>query len=46
MASLMNFERTLRDFGRCPGHGKNNYNIPYVSHCVGSDFKGPCTSDE
>lgn len=46
MAALMNLERTVRDFGRCPMHGKNPYNIPFVSHCVGqSEYTGPCQDD-
>lgn len=46
MAALMNLERTVKDFGHCPGHGKNAYNIPFVSHCVGqSVYTGPCEDD-
>ncbi|EDQ88684.1 uncharacterized protein MONBRDRAFT_32623 [Monosiga brevicollis MX1] len=47
MAALMNMERTVRDFGHCPNHAKNNYNIPFVSHCMGaSPFRGPCDDDK
>ncbi|XP_013403378.1 uncharacterized protein LOC106168754 [Lingula anatina] len=42
MAMLMNYERTINDFGHCKQHGINQYNFPYVSHCVGSDYEGPC----
>lgn len=45
MAALMNLERTVKDFGRCPGHARNNYGIPFISHCVGSAFNGPCEND-
>merc|ERR1719201_234581 len=47
MAALMNLERTVRDFGHCPRHAKNAYNIPFVSHCVGNnEYEGPCTDDK
>ncbi|EGD80112.1 hypothetical protein PTSG_10386 [Salpingoeca rosetta] len=45
MAALMNLERTVKDFGHCPGHARNNYNIPFVSHCVRSQYQGPCEDD-
>lgn len=38
----MNYERTVKDFGHCPGHGRNDYNFPFVSHCITSGFDGPC----
>ena len=31
----MNYERTVNDFGKCNGHGKNQYGFPFISHCVG-----------
>lgn len=42
---LMNYERTVKDFGKCPTHAKNQFNFPFISHCVGdqSSFSGPCT---
>ncbi|XP_070556270.1 uncharacterized protein [Ptychodera flava] len=42
MSMLMNYERTVRDFGRCNSQSSNPYNFPYISNCVGSDFSGPC----
>lgn len=46
MSALMNYIRTVKDFGRCEGKAKggNQYGIPYVSDCVRSQFEGPCTS--
>lgn len=44
MALLMNYERTVKDFGRCGQRGENEYNVPWISSCVGSDFRGPCKS--
>jgi hypothetical protein len=43
IAALMNYERTVNDFGHCKGHAKNEYGVGYVSHCVQSSFNGPCT---
>ena len=42
IAALMNYERTVNDFGHCRGHGTNEYNVAFVSHCVKSNFNGPC----
>ncbi|XP_041360158.1 uncharacterized protein LOC121376378 isoform X2 [Gigantopelta aegis] len=42
MAMLMNFKRTVSDFGHCNDPAENQYGIELISHCVGSDFKGPC----
>lgn len=42
IAALMNYERTVNDFGHCRGHAKNEYGISFVSHCVASKFNGPC----
>ncbi|KJE94967.1 hypothetical protein CAOG_05503 [Capsaspora owczarzaki ATCC 30864] len=48
MAMLMNYERTVRDFGHCPSHIKNQYGFPFISHCVGDNavFSGPCTDSK
>ncbi|XP_046544822.1 uncharacterized protein LOC124255031 [Haliotis rubra] len=43
MAMLMNFKRTVDDFGHCKSDAKTPYGFNLVSRCVGSDFKGPCT---
>ncbi|XP_077864238.1 uncharacterized protein LOC144349562 [Saccoglossus kowalevskii] len=43
MSMLMNYRRTLHDFGKCPLDAPNQYNFPFISSCVGSDFSGPCT---
>ena len=46
MSALMNYIRTVQDFGKC-GHkarGGNQYGIPFISDCVASDFRGPCLS--
>ncbi|XP_071485667.1 uncharacterized protein [Diadema antillarum] len=45
MAMLMNYRRTVNDFGHCQFDGRNPYNIELISHCVGSDFNGPCTDE-
>eukprot|EP00039_Didymoeca_costata_P022258 m.4110 g.4110 ORF g.4110 m.4110 type:complete len:1510 (-) comp2904_c0_seq1:33-4562(-) len=42
MAALMNYERTVNDFGHCNGHAKNDYGFSFISHCVKSGFEGPC----
>ncbi len=42
LAILMNYERTVKDFGHCGSNGKNDYGFPYVSHCVGQGAGGPC----
>jgi hypothetical protein len=46
MSALMNYIRTVQDFGKCGGKAKggNQYGIPYISDCVGSEFRGPCLS--
>ena len=36
MLALANYERTVADFGHCPGHVKLLANIPNVGHCVKS----------
>ena len=48
MSALMNYIRTVQDFGKCgpKSRGGNQYGIPYISDCVGSDFRGPCLSSE
>lgn len=40
MAALMNYERTVNDFGHCNGHAKNDYGFSFISHCVKSGFEG------
>ncbi|XP_077991501.1 uncharacterized protein LOC144445732 [Glandiceps talaboti] len=42
MSMLMNYERTVRDFGRCNSQSSNPYNFPFISNCVGSSYTGPC----
>ena len=42
IAALMNYERTVNDFGHCNGHASNEFGISFISHCVRSDFGGPC----
>src|SRR5690554_4370023 len=42
MSALMNYQRTVSDFGRCGSKARNEYGLPFVSDCVGSEFKGPC----
>ena len=42
MAALMNYERTVNDFGGCHGHAKNEFGLSFISHCVKSSFGGPC----
>jgi len=46
MSALMNYIRTVQDFGKCGGkaRGGNQYGIPFISDCVASDFRGPCLS--
>jgi len=48
MSALMNYIRTVQDFGKCNGRAKggNPYGIPYISDCVGSSFRGPCRSSD
>ena len=48
MSALMNYIPTVQDFGKCgpKSRGGNQYGIPYISDCVGSDFRGPCLSSE
>ncbi|XP_064605152.1 uncharacterized protein LOC135470257 isoform X3 [Liolophura sinensis] len=44
LAMLMNYERTVKDFGHCNEHAKNAYQFKLISNCVGnSGFDGPCT---
>lgn len=38
----MNYERTIRDFGKCRSHAKTQFGFGLISNCVGSDFLGPC----
>nr|XP_054772394.1 uncharacterized protein LOC129280391 [Lytechinus pictus] len=45
MAMLMNYRRTVQDFGHCQFDGRNPYGFDLVSHCVGNDFKGPCQDE-
>lgn len=42
MAALMNYERTVNDFGHCTGHARNEFGLSFISHCVRSNFDGPC----
>eukprot|EP00960_Hanusia_phi_P052342 761404-Hanusia_phi.AAC.9 len=48
MSALMNYIRTVQDFGKCRGkaRGGNAYGIPYISDCVRSSFRGPCPSSD
>ena len=39
MAILMNYARTVSDFGKCKESGRNEYGFPYISNCVGSQTK-------
>ncbi len=39
---LMNYERTVADFGRCKRSVSIMYGFHLVGRCVGSDYKGPC----
>ena len=39
---LMNYERTVADFGKCKRSAKIMYGMDLVGKCVGSDFNGPC----
>ena len=40
---LMNYERSIRDFGMCgDAAGNPVYNFQIISDCVESRFKGPC----
>lgn len=36
MAILMNYKRTIEDFGRCGKKAGTVYGLPYVAECVGS----------
>jgi len=44
--ALMNYKRTIQDFGKCGPNYQVTYNFPYVGDCVGtqkgSTFKTPC----
>jgi hypothetical protein len=42
MSVLFNYKRTVEDFGHCGQKASNAYGFPFVSDCVGSNFKGPC----
>eukprot|EP01137_Pigoraptor_chileana_P020142 Opistho-2@82119 len=44
IAILMNYERTVKDFGRCKGKAGTEYGFSYISSCVESGFKGPCSN--
>ena len=48
MIALMNYIRTVQDFGRCGkgAKGGNPMGIPFISHCVRSSFEGPCQDPE
>ena len=39
---LMNYERTVADFGKCGRRAKIMYGFDLVGKCVGSDYEGPC----
>ncbi len=36
MAILMNYKRTVEDFGRCGSKAATVYGLPYVAECVGN----------
>jgi hypothetical protein len=38
----MNYERTVKDFGRCESGGKNSYNFQLISNCVRGPFDVKC----
>ncbi|KNC48967.1 uncharacterized protein AMSG_04712 [Thecamonas trahens ATCC 50062] len=43
LSALMNFERTVKDFGHCGSKAGNGiYNFGHISSCVKSDNRGPC----
>ena len=42
MEVLFNYKRTVQDFAKCGPKSSNPYNFPFVSDCVGSQFRGPC----
>ncbi|XP_072025931.1 uncharacterized protein [Amphiura filiformis] len=41
MALLMNYERTVEDFGHCNFNAGNQYGFSYISHCVEVNLKDP-----
>lgn len=43
MEVLFNYKRTVEDFKRCGGKAGNPYGFPFVSDCVASEFRGPCS---
>ena len=47
LLALMNFKRTVEDFGKCKSKGEVLYNFPYLADCTGSSsrrcFKTPDT---
>ena len=44
--AFMNYERTLKDFGRCFGHQRVRYGVPFVGNCVQSSVDFECTDVE
>ncbi|XP_065176064.1 uncharacterized protein LOC135805873 isoform X1 [Sycon ciliatum] len=50
MSVLMNYRRTVKDFGHCRDHvdsdAKTAYNFPYMGSCVGSSFHGKCRNSQ
>eukprot|EP00057_Strongylocentrotus_purpuratus_P008891 XP_011663365.1 PREDICTED: uncharacterized protein LOC100889941 isoform X1 [Strongylocentrotus purpuratus] len=45
MAMLLNYRRTVDDFGHCNFNGRNPYGFDLVSHCVGNNYDTPCTDE-
>ncbi|GAB1608557.1 uncharacterized protein LOC115214405, partial [Argonauta hians] len=42
LAVLMNYRRTVTDFGQCKGSSKTQFGFGLISDCVASNFTGPC----
>eukprot|EP00106_Octopus_bimaculoides_P015303 XP_014782745.1 PREDICTED: uncharacterized protein LOC106878138 [Octopus bimaculoides] len=42
LALLMNYKRTVTDFGQCKGNSKTQFGFGLISDCVASNFSGPC----
>ena len=38
MSVLMNYKRTVEDFGKCGQKTGNPYNFPFISDCVRMDY--------
>ncbi|CAI9725747.1 Hypothetical predicted protein [Octopus vulgaris] len=46
LALLMNYKRTVADFGQCKGNSRTQFGFGLISDCVASNFSGPCLDSQ